>query len=81
MTHPSLTEHLSLTELHPRIGFVNLGCPRTHPHQLRADGYGIAPSYEDADLVVVTCGFIEAAIDDSLCAIDEARHAIDGKVY
>jgi ribosomal protein S12 methylthiotransferase len=55
---------------------VNLGCPKALVDserilsQLRADGYEIAPSYEDAGLVVVnTCGFIEAAIDESLCAI------------
>ena len=48
--------------------------------QLRAEGYRVSPSYEDADLVVVnTCGFIEAAIDESLDAIGEALSA-NGKV-
>jgi len=48
--------------------------------QLRAEGYRIAPTYEAADLVVVnTCGFIEAAIDESLDAIGEAL-AENGKV-
>ena len=56
MTRPSLTEHLPMTEPHPRIGIVNLGCPKALERiltQLRAEGYEIAPSYEDADLVVV----------------------------
>jgi ribosomal protein S12 methylthiotransferase len=61
------------------VGFVSLGCPKalvdserilTH---LRAEGYAVAPSYDDADVVVVnTCGFIDAAIDESLDAIGEA---------
>jgi ribosomal protein S12 methylthiotransferase len=41
--------------------------------QLRAEGYAISPSYRDADLVVVnTCGFIDAAVRESLEAIGEA---------
>jgi ribosomal protein S12 methylthiotransferase len=41
--------------------------------QLRSRGYEIAAGYERADLVVVnTCGFIDAAIDESLQAIGEA---------
>ena len=65
---------------------MSLGCPKAlvdSEHiltQLPAEGYEIAPSYEDADLVVVnTCGFIEAAIDESLCAIEEAL-AENGRV-
>ncbi len=63
----------------PKIGFVSLGCPKalvdserilTH---LRAEGYEVAPTYDDADVVVVnTCGFIDAAVDESLDAIGEA---------
>ena len=63
----------------PKIGFVSLGCPKalvdserilTH---LRAEGYEVAPTYDAADVVVVnTCGFIDAAIDESLDAIGEA---------
>jgi ribosomal protein S12 methylthiotransferase len=86
MTRPSITKRSSMTEPHPRIGFVSLGCPKALVDseriltQLRAEGYEIAPSYEDAELVVVnTCGFIEAAIDESLCAIDEAL-AENGRV-
>src|SRR5207253_643408 len=41
--------------------------------QLRAEGYEVAPTYEAADVVVVnTCGFIDAAVDESLDAIGEA---------
>ena len=63
----------------PAVGFVSLGCPKALVDserlitELRARGYEIAPSYTQADLVVVnTCGFIEAAIDESLQAIGEA---------
>jgi ribosomal protein S12 methylthiotransferase len=48
--------------------------------QLRAEGYLVSPTYDEADLVVVnTCGFIGAAIDESLGAIGEAL-AANGKV-
>ena len=63
----------------PRVGFVSLGCPKALVDseqiitRLRAEGYEIAPSYQDANLVVInTCGFIESAIEESLDAIDEA---------
>jgi ribosomal protein S12 methylthiotransferase len=40
---------------------------------LRSEGYEVSPSYEAADVVVVnTCGFIDAAVDESLDAIGEA---------
>ena len=70
----------------PRVGFVSLGCPKALVDseqvltQLRAEGYSIAPSYDGADLVVVnTCGFIDAAVAESLDAIGEAL-AENGKV-
>jgi ribosomal protein S12 methylthiotransferase len=70
----------------PKVGFVSLGCPKALVDseriltQLRVEGYLVAPTYEDADLVVVnTCGFIEAAIEESLDAIGEAL-AENGKV-
>ena len=63
----------------PRVGFVSLGCPKALVDseriltQLRAEGYEVAPTYEAADVVVVnTCGFIDAAVDESLEAIGEA---------
>jgi ribosomal protein S12 methylthiotransferase len=69
-----------------RVGFVSLGCPKAtvdSEHiltQLRAEGYDIVPSYEGADLVVVnTCGFIDAAVEESLQAIGEALDE-NGKV-
>ena len=70
----------------PRVGFVSLGCPKALVDseqiltQLRAEGYAIAPDYGGADLVVVnTCGFIDAAVAESLDAIGEAL-AENGKV-
>ena len=70
----------------PRVGFVSLGCPKALVDseqiltQLRAEGYSISPSYDGADLVVVnTCGFIDAAVDESLQAIGEALSE-NGKV-
>jgi ribosomal protein S12 methylthiotransferase len=63
----------------PRIGFVSLGCPKALVDseriltQLRAEGYVISGTYEEADLVVVnTCGFIDAAVQESLETIGEA---------
>jgi ribosomal protein S12 methylthiotransferase len=68
------------------IGFVSLGCPKALVDseqiltKLRAEGYLISPSYEGADLVVVnTCGFIDAAVEESLEAIGEALKE-NGKV-
>ncbi|OIQ80404.1 ribosomal protein S12 methylthiotransferase RimO [mine drainage metagenome] len=70
----------------PKIGFVSLGCPKASSDaeriltQLRAEGYAISGSYDDADLVVVnTCGFIDSAVEESLDAIGEAL-AENGKV-
>jgi ribosomal protein S12 methylthiotransferase len=70
----------------PKVGFVSLGCPKALVDseriltRLRAEGYEVAASYGAADLVVVnTCGFIDAAVDESLEAIGEAL-AENGKV-
>ncbi len=70
----------------PKVGFVSLGCPKAlvdSEHiltRLRAEGYEISPSYEDAQLVVVnTCGFIDSAVEESLDAIGEALDE-NGKV-
>ncbi|WP_294253479.1 30S ribosomal protein S12 methylthiotransferase RimO [Propionivibrio sp.] len=70
----------------PKVGFVSLGCPKALVDseqiltKLRAEGYLISASYEGADLVVVnTCGFIDAAVEESLDAIGEAL-AENGKV-
>jgi ribosomal protein S12 methylthiotransferase len=70
----------------PKVGFVSLGCPKALVDseriltRLRAEGYEVVPTYREADLVVVnTCGFIDAAVDESLEAIGEAL-AENGKV-
>jgi len=70
----------------PKVGFVSLGCPKAGSDaeriltQLRAEGYEISGSYEEADLVVVnTCGFIDSAVEESLDAIGEALNK-NGKV-
>jgi ribosomal protein S12 methylthiotransferase len=70
----------------PTVGFVSLGCPKAASDaeqiltRLRAEGYEISGTYDGADLVVVnTCGFIDAAVEESLDAIGEAL-AENGKV-
>jgi ribosomal protein S12 methylthiotransferase len=70
----------------PKVGFVSLGCPKALVDseriltQLKVEGYEIVPSYAAADAVVVnTCGFIDAAVQESLDAIGEALHE-NGKV-
>jgi ribosomal protein S12 methylthiotransferase len=70
----------------PKVGFVSLGCPKALVDseriltRLRAEGYEVAASYAAADLVIVnTCGFIDAAVDESLEAIGEAL-AENGRV-
>ena len=77
---------MSKTKSLPKVGFVSLGCPKAtvdSEHiltRLRAEGYLISASYQDADLVVVnTCGFIDSAVEESLDAIGEAL-AENGKV-
>ncbi|HZS67083.1 MAG TPA: 30S ribosomal protein S12 methylthiotransferase RimO [Burkholderiales bacterium] len=74
------------TPRNPKVGFVSLGCPKALVDservltQLRAEGYATSPSYDDADLVIVnTCGFIDAAVEESLEAIGEALRE-NGKV-
>ncbi len=69
-----------------KVGFISLGCPKALVDseqiitQLRAEGYEISPSYDNADLVVVnTCGFIDEAVEESLDAIGEALNE-NGKV-
>ncbi|ADY25481.1 Ribosomal protein S12 methylthiotransferase rimO [Deinococcus proteolyticus MRP] len=84
-----MTQTLTPTEATaaaPRVGFISLGCPKALVDseriltQLRAEGYEVAPNYEDAQAVIVnTCGFITPAIEESLSAIGEALDAT-GKV-
>jgi ribosomal protein S12 methylthiotransferase len=75
-----------MSEAAPRIGFVSLGCPKALTDseliltQLSAEGYTTSKSYAGADLVIVnTCGFIDAAVQESLDAIGEAL-AENGRV-
>lgn len=63
----------------PRIGFISLGCPKALVDseriltQLTAEGYQISSTFKRADLIIVnTCGFINAAIEESLATIGEA---------
>jgi len=86
---PETLENIFTPEIKPeikKVGFVSLGCPKALVDseriltQLRAEGYQIASSYEDADTVIVnTCGFITPAVEESLAAIGEALEAT-GKV-
>ncbi len=62
-----------------RVGFVSLVCPKAlvdSKHiitQLRAQGYDLVSTYQDAGVVVVnTCGFIESAVEEFLDTIREA---------
>ena len=68
-----------MTATVPKVGLVQLGCPKNLVDseriltQLRAEGYVIAPGYADADVVIVnTCGFLDSAKAESLSAIGEA---------
>ena len=70
----------------PTVGFISLGCPKALVDseriltQLRTEGYEVSSQYKDADLVIVnTCGFIDAAVEESLDSIGEAL-AENGKV-
>src|SRR3954463_6126616 len=70
----------------PKIGFVSLGCPKALTDseliltQLSAEGYATSSSFAGADLVIVnTCGFIDAAVQESLDTIGEAL-ADNGRV-
>jgi ribosomal protein S12 methylthiotransferase len=69
-----------------KVGFISLGCPKALVDseriitQLRAQGYDLVSSYQDAGVVVInTCGFIDAAIKESLDTIREAM-AENGRV-
>ena len=70
----------------PKVGFVSLGCPKALTDseliltQLQAEGYATSKTLAGADLVIVnTCGFIDAAVQESLDAIGDALDA-NGKV-
>ncbi len=74
------------TEQNQKVGFISLGCPKALVDseriisRLRAEGYAVAPNYDDANVVVVnTCGFLDSAKQESLDAIGEAM-AENGRV-
>ena len=70
-----------------KVGFVSLGCSKNLVDSevmmgsLRDAGYEITPDAREADTIVVnTCGFIEAARQESIEAIlDAARLKTDGR--
>jgi ribosomal protein S12 methylthiotransferase len=75
-----------MQEAIPKVGFVSLGCPKALTDseliltQLSAEGYATSKSFAGADLVIVnTCGFIDAAVKESLDAIGDAL-AENGRV-
>lgn len=75
-----------MSNLLPRLGMVSLGCAKALVDServltdLRAQGYVISGSYQDADLVIVnTCGFITPAVEESYAAIADAL-AENGRV-
>src|SRR4028119_180045 len=60
------------------FSFVSLGCPKNLVDSermlglLAQDGYVLVPDAEEADLVIInTCGFIDAARQESLGVIRE----------
>jgi len=68
------------------VGFVSLGCPKALVDseriltQLRAQGYNLVNTYKDAGVVIInTCGFIDAAVEESIDTIKEAM-AENGRV-
>jgi ribosomal protein S12 methylthiotransferase len=64
-----------------KVGLVNLGCPKNQVDaevmlgRLRAAGYEVTPDAAEAEVIVVnTCGFIDAAKEESVDALlDAAR--------
>src|SRR6266567_1541891 len=68
-----------------KVGFISLGCPKNLVDsevmmgQLQQNGYQITANAEEADTVVVnTCGFIDAAKQESIEAILEAARLKTG---
>ncbi|MBF0470487.1 MAG: 30S ribosomal protein S12 methylthiotransferase RimO, partial [Gammaproteobacteria bacterium] len=66
-----------------QIGFISLGCPKATVDseriltQLRAGGYHLSRSLEGVDLAVInTCGFIDAAVEESLQTIAETLQQV-----
>jgi ribosomal protein S12 methylthiotransferase len=60
-------------------GIISLGCSKNLVDteflmgRLADEGYGFSPLFEEADLVIVnTCGFLDASVEESRGAIEEA---------
>ncbi len=86
MTEQRTLERPQVARAVPKIGFVSLGCPKALTDseliltRLSAEGYATSKTFAGADLVIVnTCGFIDAAVEESLATIGEAL-AENGKV-
>jgi ribosomal protein S12 methylthiotransferase len=69
-----------------RVGLVSLGCPKNQVDaevmlgRLVDEGWEVTADVGEADAIVVnTCGFIEAAKQESLEAIFEASRALAGR--
>lgn len=70
-----------------KIGLFSLGCPKNRVDSeimlgcLRRAGYEITGAIEEAEIIVVnTCGFIDAAKEESIAAIlESARYKDDGR--
>lgn len=74
----TFTNQLERGAIKGRYAFVSLGCPKNLVDSermlgmLRLDGYELVSDPREADFAVVnTCGFIEAARQESFAAIDE----------
>jgi ribosomal protein S12 methylthiotransferase len=74
----TFTNKLAGSTTKGRYAFVSLGCPKNLVDSermlgmLRLDGYELVSDPQGADFAVVnTCGFIEAARQESFAAIDE----------
>jgi ribosomal protein S12 methylthiotransferase len=85
-TAPSSPPDVAHPTLAPKISFVSLGCPKALVDseriigRLRAEGYELSKSHQDAAAVIVnTCGFLDSAKAESLAAIGVAA-AENGKV-
>src|ERR1700758_470562 len=66
------------TDVKGTFSFVSLGCPKNLVDSermlglLAQDGYVLVPDAQEADLVIInTCGFIDAARQESLGVIRE----------
>jgi ribosomal protein S12 methylthiotransferase len=82
----ALSSAPDMTSAAPQISFVSLGCPKALVYseriiaRLRAEGYELAKTHQDAAAVIVnTCGFLDSAKAESLAAIGTAA-AENGKV-